>query len=141
MRQILYKFHNSGMYVTEDDTAFGRDAQLKLVVEPHDFSLTLGGEVLRSSSCGGYEIEVTREGAAAFYAADRTLVARTEKDEGSYWQVRLVWKQAYLQVQFGQIQTVDYYPNCDGEHDRWGTEWVTERSVTLNLMDNSLEVE
>jgi len=141
MRQILYKFCTGGMYVTEDDTVFGSDTQLKLVVEPHDFSLALGGEVLRSSSCGGYEIEVTREGAAAFYAADGTPLARTEKGEGSYQQVRLVWNPAYLQVQFGQIQTVDYYPHCDGEYDRWGKEWVSQRTVTLNLTDNSLEVE
>ena len=141
MRKILYKFHNSGMYATEDDTVFGSSDTLVLTVEPHEFSIAVGGEVLRSSCCGGYEIEATREGKTAFSAADGTPLARTEKGEGSYQQVRLVWNPAYLQVQFGQIQTVDYYPHCDGEYDRWGKEWVSQRTVTLNLTDNSLEVE
>lgn len=140
MRQILYTFSNRGMYITGDDTQFGSDAQLKLVVEPHDFSLAIGGEVLRSSSCGGYSIEVSCQGDAAFYDEGGSLLARAEKGEGSYRQVRLAWRQDVLTLQFGRIITVDHYPNCDGEHDRWGQEWETQRAVTLNLKDNSLTV-
>lgn len=141
MRQIRYKFNNSGRYITGDDTVFGSDDALTLTVEPHDFSIAIGSEVLRESSCGGYEIEVFRDGETAFYDAAHALLARTDKGTGSYRQVKLVWKQDILTLQFGRVATVDYYPNCDGEHDRWGKEWETQRAVTLNLQDNSLTVE
>ena len=140
MREILYKYDNRGVYQTEQDTAFHDDAQMKLVAEPHDFSLALNGEVLRSTNFAGGAVTVSREGAAAFYDSEDRLLAQTEKTDRCFKKVQLVWEKDALSVRFGYVDVVDYYPNCDGESDRWGEKWVTERTVTYDLKDGILTV-
>ena len=141
MKEIVYKYSTLGAYTTEDDSAFGQESHMKIVVEPHDFSLAVGGETLRNTSCSGYAAIVSRTGEAVFYDTENKVIGRADADQGDYKKAILVWTPDALSIRFGYIDTVDYYPNCDGEHDRWGTEWVTERSVTLNLTDNSVEVQ
>ncbi len=140
MREILYKFANRGAYVTEQDTAFGEDLQLKLTVEPHDFSLAVGGEVLRSSSFAGCSVIVSNAGEAVFYDAAEREIARAEAGADSYKKVILHWQQDALSLEFGHVETVDNYPNCDGESDRWSTEWIVQRTVILHIADNSTEI-
>ncbi len=140
MRDILYKYNTSGMYTTEDNTAFAGDSHLKLIVEPHEFSIAIGKEVLRSSSFSGCVVVASCDGEVVFYDKENNIFARADKSEKNYEKVLLKWKQNLITIQFGHIEEVDYYPNCDGEHDRWGEEWITQRSVTLNLKDNSIEV-
>ncbi len=141
MKEIVYKYNNLGKYITEDDTSFASDSHMKIIVEPHDFSIAIGGEVLRSSSCNGCVAKVSSEGEVVFYDNDNNVIGRAEKGESSYREVILSWKQDLISIQFGYTDVVDYYPNCDGEYDRWGKEWVTERVVTLNMKDNSVETE
>ena len=47
----------------------------------------------------------------------------------------LDWKQSEISVQFGSEQTIDNYPHCDGEHDRWSTKWVAEHEVKLQISE------
>lgn len=140
MKEIRYKYNNSGLYVTADDTIFDTEYQMKIVVEPHDFSIAIGGEVLRSSTCGGCSAIVSCEGEVEFYDREDNLLAKVEKGDRTYAQMRLVWKQDLITVEFGRVETVDYYPNCDGEYDRYGKQWVTARSVTLNETNHCVEV-
>lgn len=141
MREILYKYNTLGLYQTEDDTAFGGEEQLKIVVEPHDFSLAIGDEVLRNTAYDGGAVVVSRDGGVVFYDAAGAVIAEAEKGDTCYEQVHLGWKPDCLTVEFGQVQTVDYYPNCDGEHDRWGEEWVAHHTVALDLKDGSVKAE
>lgn len=141
MREILYKYNNRGLYETEQSTSFAGENQLKLIVEPHDFSIAIGGEVLRNTSFDGCEAVVSNEGEAVFYDNKGNVIGKADKTDKCYREIRLIWEQGFITVQFGQTDEVDYYPNCDGEHDRWGTEWVSKRSVKLNLNNNSLEIE
>lgn len=141
MREILYKFDARGVYLTADGCAFGDDTQLKLVAEPHDFSLAVGGEVLRQTAFGGCSVVVSREGEAVFYDADGSEIARADKGDGCYKEARLNWESGRVSVEFGQVKYIDNYPNCDGEHDRWDEVWKVLRRVTLNLDDGSARVE
>lgn len=140
MKEILYKYNSRGMYTTQDDTSFGEAEQMKLIVEPHDFSLRIGDDVLRSTSCGAYTVLVSDKGEAAFYDSENDLICKTEQGEKTYKSIKLSWKQDYITVEFGKTVEVDNYPNCDGEYDRWSREWVAEHSVILNLKDGSAEI-
>ena len=117
MREIIYKYNHLGSYQTEQDTNFAGDAELQLTVEPHNFSITVGDEVLRQTSFDGCRIVVSHNAA-----------------------VQMTWQQDVIAVQFGRTETIDYYPNCDGEYDRWGKEWIVERTVTLHEKDHSVEI-
>lgn len=140
MKEVLYKYSNRGIYLTEDDTSFGEDFQIKIVAEPHYFSLAISGDILRNTSFGVCTAVVSCDGEVVFYDNDNNIICHAEKGEGCYKKIDFKWKQESISILFGHIETVDYYPNCDGESDRWGTEWVTERTVTLNLEDNSIQV-
>ena len=140
MREIVYKYSTLGAYHTDANTAFGDDTQMEVVVEPHDFSIKLSGEVLRSSSCPGCTARVSRDGEVIFYDGADNVIGRVEKGEDVYPEFRLEWKQDFVTILFGRMVEVDNYPNCDGEYDRWSTAWQTRRTVTLNLKDNTVEV-
>lgn len=87
--------------------------------------------MLRSTSFGGCTVVVSRTGETLFYDADGSLLASVAGVEGSFSEVRLQWKSEELTIQFGHMEEVDNYPNCDGEHDRWSSRWVADRTVTL----------
>ncbi len=138
MKEIVYRFNTLGAYEAEEPAAFGEEALLNLIVEPHDFSIAVGREVLRQSSCKGYQIEVSRKGAIVLRNAEGTEICRKEGQDRDYREVRLLWKQGFLSLQFGQVEYIDNYPNCDGEHDRWDERWRTEYEVTLDEGTNTL---
>ena len=140
MREIFYQFNTSGSYRTEQSTAFGEDSHLKIIIEPHDFSISVSNEVLRSSSCAGYTAVVSACGEATIYDNEGNVIAQAEKGAKSYNALRLDWKQDLLVIEFGYTDVVDYYPNCDGESDRWGEKWIAERVLKLDLSNNSVDV-
>lgn len=138
MRDIVYKYDTLGQYITADSTVFGEDKQLKLVALPHDFSIAVGGEVLRHSSFDGGAVVVSQNGEAVFYDNAGSEIARADKTDSTFRQVKLLWKKDALTVEFGCVETVDNYPNCDGEYDRWSERWNAGRTVALRLSDNAL---
>ena len=140
MREIVYQFNSRGTYETADSTLFGGEDQLRLVATPHAFSLAIGNEVLRDTSFGGCAVTVSRDGEVIFCDTDGNELGRAEKGDCTYQHARLAWKQDRLSVLFGCYETVDHYPDCDGEHDRWSTRWVTEREGTLKLCDGTVSV-
>ena len=140
MKEIIYCFDRRGCYVPEETAEFKNDTQLRLIIEPHTFEMKISGEVIRSSFCEGYKIEVSQKGAARFLDQEDNLLAATEETEKAFVQVRFLWKQDQLRLQFGRMASVDYYPNCDGEHDRWGTEWVTEYEVRFSAVTHQTEI-
>ncbi|MBQ4037023.1 MAG: hypothetical protein IJC84_02740 [Clostridia bacterium] len=138
MREIRYEFQRLGGYQTKDNTDFGDEKILKLIVEPHEFSLKLGDDTLRSSSCRGYVILASSNGEVNFQDLDgNELVWIPERDQ-SYRSVRLLWQEGRLLLQFGSYQTVDLYPHCDGESDRWETRWVSGRELSLDPETDSV---
>ena len=141
MKEVLYQYRNRGMYVTGDDTAFGGERYMKLVAEPHDFALSVGGEVLRNSCFGGCAVVVSPEGEAVFYDPAGNVIGQAEKAEGSYREARFAWTQDAVSVIFGHMVYIDNYPNCDGEHDRWDERWEAQRTVTLMLKDHSIRIQ
>ena len=113
---------------------------MTLLVRPHDFELAVSGDVLRSSCCPALRILVSCNGEAEFFDSDNQRIAYAEKTDETYSEARIGWKTDFLTVQFGRMITIDNYPNCDGEYDRWDTVWSVERAVTLNLEDRTLSV-
>lgn len=140
MREILYKYNNRGLYETADDTSFADDSHIKIIVEPHNFSLAIGGETLRDTSFDGCTAVVSCEGEVVFYDNENSVLGRADKTENRYEKAIFTWQQDLISIQFGHTVVVDYYPNCDGEYDRYGEEWAIMRSVSLNLKDNSVEI-
>ncbi len=140
MKQILYTFHIRGGYEPDQTTEFGSETKLKLIVEPHTYEMRISNEVISSSSCKGYSIEVSRNGEVKFYDSENQLLTSVAQTEKEYAEIRLKWKQDQLVLCFGRLQTVDYYPHCDGEYDRWGSEWVTEYAVRLNTLTDQAEI-
>ncbi len=141
MRQVVYKYNSLGVYQTEDRCTFGRDEWLELVVEPHSFSLAIGGDILRKTSLAGYTVEVSCRGETIFYDEEHRVIGRADKTEHCYEAVLFRWTVGRLCVQFGYTDTVDYYPYCDGESDRWGEEWIVEREVIWDIDANRVVVE
>ncbi len=140
MREIIYKYNRLGSYTTWDDTCFGDQKQLKIVAQPHDFSLEIGDEKLRNTSFAGCTAIVSCDGAVCFYDSDESELAKVDKTQECYKQVVFKWEQGVVTIEFGSTVEVDYYPNCDGEHDRYGTEWAPKRIVKLNLDSNKVEI-
>lgn len=140
MKEILYKYSTRGLYYTEDGAFFDGEDSAKITAEPHEFSIGIGEEVLRSTSFEGCTVFVTAKGGAEFYDAKGNLLGRAEEGAEEYKGVLFGWTPEELSLNFGQVEEVDYYPNCDGEFDRWGHEWVSYRSVFLNLSDRSVSI-
>ncbi len=138
MREIVYRFNTLGSYQTSEDTAFGQETHLKLTLEPHNFSLAVGGELLRKSACKGYEIHASSKGEAVFWDREGKELCRVEAQAREYKEVRLLWKQGAVSLQFGRVEWIDNYPHCDGDHDRWDQRWHTEYEVTWNEETNAL---
>ncbi len=139
-REIFYKFNTLGAYETTDNTDFGSDSHLKLILESHDFSIAVGGETLRKSSCAGYSVLVSSKGGAVFYDSENNEICNIDECDKLFVKVSLKWSQDLITIQFGQFCTIDNYPNCDGESDRWTTEWVVEREIKFNTLTNHAEI-
>lgn len=140
MKEIIYKYNNLGLYETDDDTSFGEHEQIRIIMEAHDFSLQIGNEVLRASKSDRYIITVSKNGEAFFCDENGSLLAHSEKGNDTYRKVVLVWEKGIISIQFGYVDTVDYYPNCDGESDRWGYIWTPQHAVELDCKDNSIKI-
>ncbi len=140
MREIVYQYDRRGSYQTEADTAFGEDTHLKLVAKPHEFTLTVQGETLRSTAFEGCSAVVSCNGEVTFFEADGCEIGKVHATEACFVRAILCWKEGMAAVQFGRTITVDHYPNCDGESDRWSEKWVVEREVTLDTQTKKIEV-
>ncbi len=136
MREIIYRFSTRGYYETTGYTAFGDDFRVKIVVEPHDVSVAVGGELLRKSICKGYQIEVTQKGEVIFRDMEGNELCRREEQDQIYQEICLLWRQGRISLQFGATEVIDHYPNCDGEYDRWDERWRGKYEVTLEEETN-----
>ena len=127
MKEYVFTYQYDGYYLENggNTVTFGEDDRVCLVVTPHQYEIQVGDRVVRSSSCDAYRIEVNHFGGACFYDSDGKTVASFEEEESTYPQCQLRFTSETLGVAFGHTETVDNYPHCDGEHDRWDTRWVT----------------
>lgn len=132
MREILYKYSNIGSYYTDDKTVFDDDGALRITVEPHDFSIAVGGEVLRKSSFGGCIAEASNDGSVDFYDVENNRIGGAPGCGRTFKQVKVSWKNGALSLEFGFVDVIDCYPNCDGESDRWDYRWVVEHVVPFD---------
>lgn len=135
MKEFTYRFQRDGYYLDSmgNQGDFAGQAQVRLLVEPCQYEMSIGGQVLTAVSCSGYKIDITNRGGAQFYDLQGRLLAEIPQTETEYAGFRLTWSKTALTVCFGQIETVDHYPNCDGESDRWEEKWVTYHKAELAL--------
>lgn len=140
MKEIRYTYQALGGYQTHDNTKFVSNEPMKLILEPHSFSLTLSGEVLRSSSFEGCSMIVFPAGGVVFYDHNNTEIAKADDGNKSYPEARVEWKPEQLSVQFGAVEEIDNYPNCDGESDRYDYKWVNYRTVSLESATNTVTI-
>lgn len=131
MQEWIYRYQRNGYYLSNlsDTGYFGAESRAVLRVEPCDYSLEVSGQILNRVQCSGYRIEITDQGAAAFYDLQGQLLVQMESTHKQFKGFRLQWQPDALTICFGQMETVDNYPNCDGESDRWEEKWVTQYRV------------
>lgn len=141
MKEVVYTFDNRGCYLPDEKAVFETETHMRLIIKPHDFELKVSDEVLRKSCCDGYVIEVSRKGEVRFYDNDRNLLDAVDETQKEFAQVEFSWKQNQLCLNFGYMATVDYYPDCDGEYDRWGTEWISEYKIVYDTVNNKAEID
>lgn len=139
MKEVIYTFDNRGCYLPDKKAVFEADTHMRLIINPHEFELKISDDVLRKSSCDGYVIEVSRKGEVCFYDNERNLLDTVTETQKEFVQVEFLWKQNQLCLNFGHTATVDYYPDCDGEYDRWGTEWISEYEIIFDIVTNKAE--
>lgn len=140
MKEVIYTFNNRGCYMPDKAVTFEKESHIRLIIEPHEFELKISDEIIRSSSCKGYIIEASHKGEVFFYDYEKNLLAKANETQMQFEEIRFSWEQNILSLDFGRIETVDYYPNCDGEYDRWGKKWVTQHLVTLETKNNSIVI-
>jgi len=140
MKEIVCTFDARGCYLADKRAVFGEETHIKFIVKPHSFDLKIAGETIRSSSCAGYLVEVSHTGEVVFCDYEGNTLAKANAAPATFVEAKLLWSPDALSVDFGHVETVDYYPHCDGEHDRWGEEWITERSVSLSPENHAVEI-
>ena len=120
---------------------FNEEAKLCLVLKPgliYRYRSSAG--VLKEVICDGYRIEVSSNGQVCFHDYDGRLLACAEGTAGTFEAFCFNWADGLPSVELGAREEVDYYPNCDGEYDRWGSRWFCQRRVILNPLDNAIAV-
>lgn len=140
MREIRYTYQTRGGYQTRDNTKFENSEPMKMILEPHDFSIAISGEVLRSSSFAGCSMVVSPAGGVVFYDQNNAEITRVDGIDQSYREARVEWNPKLLSVRFGAVEEIDNYPNCDGESDRYDYRWVSYRTVSLDLATNTATI-
>lgn len=109
-----------GIYCMENlecSAAFGENEQVKLIIKPDAIE---------------YIIELTVKGGARFYDCKMNLLFEAAETEEAYEEFYFSMMNNKPNIFFGYTETIDYYPHCDGEHDRWGSKYVKERIVSYN---------
>ncbi len=142
MKEFVYRFFRYGYFLDgqKSSAPFGQETAALLVIEPQEYELKISGETLRKASCTGYRIEITNKGAARFCDYQNNLLAELAETQKEFREFDFQWSENRLRVCFGHMETVDNYPNCDGEYDRWSTRWVKEYEVALDTATNQTEV-
>lgn len=132
MKEFVFSYERDGYYLDNmtSSASFGGECEVRLVIKPHDYSISVSDEVLRKSECAGYIIDITNRGGAKFYDTDNSLLAEHPETESVFPEFSVVWKENKLSVCFGHTETVDHYPNCDGEHDRYSEKWITDYKIS-----------
>ena len=140
MKELVYVFYGRGGYLSTAKTVFDGETQMRFLIKPHTYEMKLSDEVIRSSSCEEYRITVSNKGAVCFHDREDNVLAEVEETQTAFAEARFQWRQDLLTVNFGHMETVDNYPNCDGEYDRWDEVWRTERSVAYQTKEKRIEV-
>lgn len=134
-------FYQHGYYYFKDNLktriSLGDETMVRVIVKPHQYELKLSGEVLNSSACNGYRIDVSSKGGASFYDFEGNFIAKTDDTDCEYKEIGLALKGSVFSLLFGHNETVDNYPHCDGEHDRWDTVWITDHKIELDMATNT----
>ncbi|MBP3685434.1 MAG: hypothetical protein J6J21_00205 [Clostridia bacterium] len=132
MKEIKVTYDRRGVYLPNEPIAFDGETALEFVVEEHRFELKLSGEVLRKAICPGYRFVVGADGSVRASDAQGTLLAKTDGDGRSFSAVCISGGTGGFVFSFGQTVTVDHYPNCDGESDRYSTTFEGSREVVFS---------
>ncbi len=139
MKEFVYSFYRYGYFLenSKSNAAFDDEKTVKLIIKPTEYELKISDEVLKKASCKGYIIEITNKGAVRFCDVDNTLIAELNGADTEFKEFNFEWFEDKLRVCFGQTETVDNYPNCDGEYDRWSTTWVGGYEAVLYTENNT----
>lgn len=140
MKEFVYTFIGHDYYLDsmQKGASFEGDGAVLLVIRPHDYEFKLSGEVLNRSSGKGYRIEITPHAAVRVFDEKGAFLSEIGEGEKSYREFQIQKAEEKIEVLFGHTETVDHYPNCDGEFDRYSTRWILERGVEFDPEKNLL---
>lgn len=131
MKEYIYSFKGGNYYPDTADSpaVFGEEERVRLIIEPCEYEIKLSGEILNKFSCKGYKAEISDKGAVNLYDYGNKLIASFDETGEKYREFRFEMKDGAFVISFGHTETVDNYPNCDGEYDRWSTRWIAEHKI------------
>ena len=109
----------------------GEDAVCLLLL-PYDYEMKLSDEVLNQSSCKGYRLKITNRGGVSISDWESKPLCEVSEGERTFSEFQIEKKGEILFVLFGHTETVDHYPNCDGEFDRYSTDWICDFKVAFD---------
>lgn len=134
MKEYLYQFDRYDYFLDsmKKGDGFGGEEKVCLILAPYDYELKLSGEILNKASGKGYRAEITKGGAVSLFEEEGTLLCQIGEGEGRYAEFRVEKKEKKILILFGHTETVDHYPNCDGESDRYSIKWIAERGVQFD---------
>lgn len=86
---------------------------------------------------------VEARGSVKFYDREDRLLASGEVPAEScgrevYEEISCHVEGTTIRLHFPICEWVDYYPNCDGEHDRWGTRMIGSYILTFDRETNTV---
>lgn len=88
----------------------------------------------------GYSIQAEADGSVRVYGPQNGLLGAVGPCGGPYRQVSATLEPQTLKVWFLHRETVDHYPDCDGEYDRWSERLVEDRVIALDRESNTVTV-
>lgn len=135
MKELVNEFScvNRCMYQMSD--YFNDETHIRFVLTSRQ------SETESCCNTSGYIIETSSNGEVSFYNSEGMLLAKADETQQNYEEVLIEMDRGCISVRFRCYRTIDYYPHCDGEHDRWGQKWVTLYRVCMDFDTNKLSTE
>ena len=109
-----YIFDSNSVYEKEFELNSESDKAITVFFEKENITLT-----------------ADKHGNAVFCSADGTKIKREKAQADRFFlSIYCSVKDGAINVRFPVTETVDHYPNCDGEHDRYSTKTIDNIIVT-----------
>lgn len=112
-----YIFNDNSLYEVEFEIDYENDKPITVFFEKENITLT-----------------ADKHGNAVFNTADGTEIKKDKAQADRFFlSIYCSVKDGVINVRFPVTETIDHYPNCDGEYDRYFTKVIDNIVITCNV--------